>query len=156
MTKWVLLRRLVMGLRQTSYIGTLQMLYANGINLARASALAAKVMDGTPMYAGFVKASKVYETSGIPFSEALKRNAGLDPQVVHMIGIGEKSASLPQQLELLRDIYEEDTAAYMTDFTAVINFITLATAVFIIALVFTGAMLPIFLMGPRMMQSGSM
>ena len=76
-------------------------------------------------------------------------------QKIHMMGIGEKSASLPQQLELLRDIYEEDTAAYMNDFTQVINFLTLAAAVFLIGLVFTGSMLPIFLMGPKMMNSGN-
>jgi type II secretory pathway component PulF len=108
------------------------------------------------MYPDFIKASQVYESSGVPFAEALKRNTTLDPQVIHMIGIGERSASLPQQLELLRDIYEEDTAAIMTDFTQVINFITLAMAVVLIGFVFTGSMLPIFLMGPRMMQSGNM
>jgi type II secretory pathway component PulF len=156
MSRWTLLRRLVMGLRQTAYIGTLQMLYANGINLSRASALSAKVIEGTPHYAGLLKASQLYESSGLPFAEALKRAAALDPQVIHMISIGEKSASLPQQLELLRDIYEEDTAAYMSDFTQVINFLTLLTAVCLIALVFTGSMLPIFLMGPRMMNSGSL
>jgi type II secretory pathway component PulF len=156
MRRWILLRRLVMGLRQTAYIGTLQMLYANGINLSRASALSAKVIEGTPHYAGLLKASQLYESSGLPFAEALKRAASLDPQVIHMISIGEKSASLPQQLELLRDIYEEDTAAYMSDFTQVINFLTLLTAVCLIALVFTGSMLPIFLMGPRMMNSGSL
>lgn len=156
MRRWRLLMKLVMGLRQSAYVGTLQMLYANGINLARASALSARVVQGTPMYPGFVKASQVYETSGVPFAEALKRNTDLDPQVVHMIGIGERSASLPQQLELLRDIYEEDTEAVMADFTQVINFITLAMAVGLIGLVFTGSMLPIFLMGPRMMQSGNM
>lgn len=156
MRHWRLLMKLVMGLRQSAYVGTLQMLYANGINLARASALSARVVQGTPMYAGFIKASQVYESTGVPFAEALKRNTALDPQVIHMIGIGERSASLPQQLELLRDIYEEDTAAIMADFTQVINFITLAMAVVIIGVVFTGSMLPIFLMGPRMMQSGNM
>jgi type II secretory pathway component PulF len=156
MKKWLLLRKLVMGLRQMAYIGTLQMLYANGINLARASALSAKVVEGTSLYEDLLRASKAYETSGTSFSEALKRNVALDPQVTHMIGIGEKSASLPQQLEMLRDIYEEDTTQYMSDFTQIINFITLACAVFIIALVFTGSMLPIFLMGPRMMNSGNM
>jgi type II secretory pathway component PulF len=156
MSKWVLLRRLVMGLRQMAYIGTLQMLYANGINLARASALSAKVVEGTSLHADLVKAAKVYETSGISFSEALRRNVQLDPQVTHMIGIGEKSASLPQQLELLRDIYEDDTNTYMNDFTEIINFLTLAAAVLLIGLVFTGSMLPIFLMGPRMMNSGNM
>lgn len=156
MKHWLLLRKLVMGLRQSAYIGTLQMLYANGINLARSSLLSARVMQGTPLYPDFIKASQVYESSGVPFAEALKRNTNLDPQVVHMIGIGERSASLPQQLELLRDIYEEDTAAIMADFTQVINFITLAMAVVLIGFVFTGSMLPIFLMGPRMMQSGNM
>ncbi len=156
MKYWRLLTKLVMGLRQSAYIGTLQMLYANGINLARASALSARVLLGTPMYPDFVKASQVYESSGVPFAEALKRNTSLDPQVIHMIGIGERSASLPQQLELLRDIYEEDTAAIMADFTQVINFITLALAVVLIGFVFAGSMLPIFLMGPGMMQSGNM
>lgn len=156
MKHWILLRKLVMGLRQSAYIGTLQMLYSNGINLARSSVLSARVMQGTPLYPDFIKASQVYESSGVPFAEALKRNTNLDPQVVHMIGIGERSASLPQQLELLRDIYEEDTAAIMADFTQVINFITLAMAVVLIGFVFTGSMLPIFLMGPRMMQSGNM
>jgi|UniRef100_UPI0037834533 type II secretory pathway component PulF len=156
MSRWNLLSKLVKGLRQSAYVGTMQMLYANGVDLANASMLAAKVVQGTPMYEGFVKASQVYETTGIPFAESLKRHASLDPQVTHMIGIGEKSASLAQQLELLRDIYEEDTEAFMNDFTQIINFITLAIAVFIIGFVFAGSMLPIFLMGPRMMQSGNM
>ncbi|HCN30085.1 MAG TPA: hypothetical protein DIT64_15370 [Verrucomicrobiales bacterium] len=156
MGRWTLLKKLVMGLRQSAWIGTLQMLYANGINLARASALSARVLAGTPMYEDFIKASTTYESSGVPFAESLKRHTELDPQVIHMIGIGERSASLPQQLELLRDIYEEDTAAIMSDFTQVINFVTLAMAVVLIGFVFTGSMLPIFLMGPRMMQSGNM
>lgn len=156
MGRWQLLKKLVMGLRQSAWIGTLQMLYANGINLARASTLSARVLQGTPMYDDFVRAANIYETSGVPFAESLRRHTELDPQVVHMIGIGEKSASLPQQLELLRDIYEEDTATIMSDFTQVINFITLAMAVVLIGFVFTGSMLPIFLMGPRMMQSGNM
>ncbi len=156
MGRWRLLKKLVMSLRQSAWIGTLQMLYANGINLARASLLSARVLAGTPMFDDFLKAARVYESSGVPFAESLKRHTELDPQVVHMIGIGEKSASLPQQLELLRDIYEEDTAAIMADFTQVINFVTLAMAVFLIGFVFTGSMLPIFLMGPRMMQSGNM
>lgn len=156
MKKWKLLEKLVMGLRQSAYLGTLQMLYANGINLARAAMLSAKVVQGTPTYAPLVEAGQLYESSGLPFAEALKKRPVLDPQVMHMIGIGERSASLPDQLEMLRDIYEEDTAAIMADFTQIINFITLAIAMFLIGLVFAGAMLPIFLMGPGMMESGNM
>lgn len=152
MRKWTLLRQLVMGLRQSAYLGALQMLYSSGVNLARAAKLSARVLERTPVYQPLVEASESYESSGLPFAEALKRKNVLDPQVVHMIGIGEKSASLPEQLEMLRDIYEEDTAQAMEDFTQIVNLITLLIAVFLIGTVFAGAMLPIFLMGPAMMQ----
>ena len=156
MKRWRLLRQLVMGLRQTAYIGTLEMLYASGTNLARASALAARTVQGTSMYEPFMAASRRYESSGVPFAEALRRYTDLDPQAIHLIGIGEKLAALEEQLQLLREIYEEDTAAQMSDFTEIVNFITLLIAVLIIAVVFSGSMLPIFLMGPRMMESGNM
>ena len=125
----------------------------NGIDLSRASRLSARVVARTPLYEPLVEASDLYETSGLPFAEALKKKAVFDPQVVHMIGIGEKSASLPEQLEMLRDIYEDDTSQAMTDFTQIINLITLLIACILIGAVFAGAMLPIFLMGPRMMDS---
>ena len=152
MSKWKLLRQLVMGLRQSAYLGALQMLYSNGIDLARAAKLSAKLLERTPLYKSLVEVSDLYETSGLPFAEALKKKAIFDPQVAHMIGIGEKSASLPDQLDMLREIYEDDTVQLMNDFSQTINFITILIACVLIGTVFAGAMLPIFLMGPRMMD----
>jgi hypothetical protein len=43
---------------------------------------------------------------------------------------------------------------YMAMFAATISFAVLLIAVSIIAAVFIGTFLPIFLMGPKMMQSG--
>ena len=71
-----------------------------------------------------------------------------------MLSIGEKSASLDSQLEMLTGMYEEDAESHMATFTAAINFIVLLIAVGLIAAVFIGTFLPIFLMGPKMMQSG--
>ncbi len=153
MKKWGLLRKLVMGLRQYAYLGTLNMMYANGINLAEASLLASKAVEGTPLFEQLVEASKRYKSSGLPYGEALKKYTKLDTQIPHMVGIGERSASLPLQLDLLSNMYEEDTAAYMSDFTAVISAITLAFAMAILAVIFAGSMLPIFLLGPRMMNA---
>jgi hypothetical protein len=51
-------------------------------------------------------------------------------------------------------MYEEDAENYMAMFAATISFLVLLIAVFIIAAVFIGTFLPIFLMGPKMMQSG--
>jgi len=57
-------------------------------------------------------------------------------------------------LKMLADMYEEEAENYMNDFTQVLNFLVLLMAVSLIAAVFIGTFLPIFLMGPKMMQSG--
>ena len=71
-----------------------------------------------------------------------------------MMSIGERSASIDNQLKMLADLYEEEAENYMNDFTQVLNFLVLLMAVSLIAAVFIGTFLPIFLMGPKMMQSG--
>ena len=71
-----------------------------------------------------------------------------------MMSIGERSASIDNQLKMLADMYEEESENYMNDFTQVLNFVVLLMAVSLIAAVFIGTFLPFFLMGPKMMQSG--
>jgi type II secretory pathway component PulF len=71
-----------------------------------------------------------------------------------MLSIGEKSASLDSQLEMLSEMYEEDAQNHMAAFAATVSFIVLIIAVSLIAAVFIGTFLPIFMMGPKMMQSG--
>jgi type II secretory pathway component PulF len=70
-----------------------------------------------------------------------------------MLSIGEKSASLDSQLGMLCEMYEEDLQNHMSAFAATISFIVLIIAVCLIAAVFVGTFLPIFLMGPKMMQA---
>lgn len=154
MKRWGLLRKMIMGLRQTAYLGTLHMMYSNGINLSKAATLAAATVAGTPLEAQLINAAKRYVTSGQPFSDALKKLTSLDPQVGHMIAIGERSASLPDQLALLMGMYEEDTATYLADFTQVASTLTLMFAMVLLGSVFAGSMIPIFMMGPKMMASG--
>jgi type II secretory pathway component PulF len=55
---------------------------------------------------------------------------------------------------MLCEMYEEDSQNHMNTFSAAISFIVLIIAVGLIAAVFVGTFLPIFLMGPKMMQSG--
>jgi type II secretory pathway component PulF len=55
---------------------------------------------------------------------------------------------------MLSEMYEEDAQNHMTAFSASISFIVLIVAVSLIAAVFIGTFLPIFMMGPKMMQSG--
>lgn len=152
MSKWRLLRLLVMGLRQLTFLGTLHMLHSNGINLAKAIRTAAESVRSTPLYPELQVAADRYQHSALPISEAFRKFTSCDAQVGHMLSIGERTASIDSQLALLSQMYEEDTENFMEDFTQVLNLVVLIVAVILIAAVFIGTFLPIFLMGPKMMQ----
>jgi len=154
MSKWRLLRMLIMSLRQMTFIGTVRLLHSNGINLAKSIRVSANSVKNTPFYDELRNAADKYENAGVPLSTAFAKYTSVDPQVTHMLSIGEKSASLDMQLEMLCEMYEEDANNYMAAFAATVSFLVLIIAVMLIAAVFVGTFLPIFLMGPKMMESG--
>jgi len=154
MSKWRLLRQLIMSMRQMTFLSTIKLLHSNGINLAKSIRVSANSVKGTPFYRELLEAADKYEGSGVPLSTAFSKYTSVDSQVVHMLAIGEKSASLDGQLEMLVNMYEEDAENCMNTFTAAVNFLVLLVAVALIAAVFIGTFLPIFLMGPKMMNSG--
>jgi type II secretory pathway component PulF len=154
MSKWRLMRLLIMSLRQMTFISTIRLLHSNGINLAKSIRVSANSVRNTPFYDELRTAADQYEHSGVPLSTAFAKFTSVDAQVTHMLAIGEKSASLDSQLEMLSEMYEEDSQNHMNTFSAAISFIVLLMAVSLIAAVFVGTFLPIFLMGPKMMQSG--
>jgi len=153
MSKWRLLRLLIMSLRQMTFISTIKLLHSNGINLAKSIRVSANSVRNTPFYQELRDAADKYEHSGVPLSTAFAKYTSVDAQVTHMLAIGEKSASIDAQLEMLCEMYEEDSQNHMNSFSAAISFIVLVIAVSLIAAVFVGTFLPIFLMGPKMMQS---
>jgi type II secretory pathway component PulF len=154
MSKWRLLRLLIMSLRQMTFISTIRLLHSNGINLAKTIRVSANSVRNTPFYEELRTAADKYEHSGVPLSTAFAKYTSVDAQVTHMLAIGEKSASLDAQLAMLSEMYEEDLQNHMSAFAAAISFLVLIIAVSLIAAVFIGTFLPIFLMGPKMMQSG--
>jgi len=153
MSRWRLLRLLIMCTRQMTFLSTIKLLHSNGINLAKSIRTSANSVKQTPFYDELREAADKYENSGVPLSTAFSKYTSVDAQVVHMLAIGEKSASLDSQLEMLSEMYSEDSESHMATFTAVLGFIVLLIAVSLIAAVFTGTFLPIFLMGPKMMNS---
>jgi type II secretory pathway component PulF len=154
MSRWRLARLLIMSMRQLTFLSTIKLLHSNGINLAKAIRVSANSVKGTPFYDELRNAADKYEHSGVPLSTAFAKFTSVDSQVTHMLAIGEKSASIDSQLEMLSEMYDEDLRNHMDKFSATISFLVLLIAVFLIAAVFIGTFLPIFLMGPKMMQSG--
>lgn len=143
-----------MSLRQMTFLSTIKLLHSNGINLAKSIRVSANSVKGTPFYDELREAAGKYENAGVPLSTAFAKYTSVDSQITHMLSIGEKSASLDSQLEMLTLMYEEDADNYMAVFAATVSFVVLIIAVCIIAGVFIGTFLPIFLMGPKMMESG--
>ncbi|MEI6604163.1 MAG: type II secretion system F family protein [Verrucomicrobiota bacterium] len=154
MARWRLLRLLIMSLRQMTFLSTIKLLHSNGINLAKSIRVSANSVRNTPFYEELRNAADKYEHSGVPLSTAFAKYTSVDSQVTHMLSIGEKSASLDSQLTMLTEMYEEDANNHMASFSAMVSFLVLIIAVSLIAAVFIGTFLPIFLMGPKMMQSG--
>ncbi|NRB73328.1 MAG: type II secretion system F family protein [Verrucomicrobiales bacterium] len=152
MARWRLLRKLIMGMRQLLFLGSMDMLHSNGINLSKAVEISAKSLKGTPMYDELITAGKRYIETGLPFSEAIRKFTSCDAQVAHLISIGERSSSLDEQLKLLTTMYEEEVDQVVAEFSQVVNIIVLFSAALLITMVFIGAFLPIFLMGPKMMN----
>ncbi len=153
MSRWRLLRLLIMGLRQVTFLATIKLLHSNGINLAKSIRISANSVKNTPFYDELNNAADKYENSGVPLSTAFSKYTSVDPQVSHMLAIGEKSASIDSQLSMLCEMYDEDTQNHMDTFAAVLSFVVLIVAMLIIVLVISGTYLPIFLMGPKLMQA---
>ncbi|MGJ8676825.1 MAG: type II secretion system F family protein [Akkermansiaceae bacterium] len=147
-----IVRLMVMSLRQMTMLSTIRLLYGNGINLAKSLRVGANSVKKTPFYPELLKAAEMYEKSGVPISAAFAKYTSVDPQVVHMLAIGEKSASLDKQLGMLSEMFEEEAEELMETFSQFVSFIVMMIAVGLIAAVFLGTMMPIFMMGPQMMQ----
>lgn len=147
-----IVRLMIMSLRQMTLLSTIRLLYANGINLAKSLRVSANSVKKTPFYDELRKAADMYENSGVPLSSAFAKYTSVDPQVVHMLAIGEKSASLDVQLAMLTEMFEEDAEQLMDDFSQFVSLVVMIIAVLLIAAVFLGTFMPIFLMGPQMMQ----
>ncbi|MEO1856240.1 MAG: type II secretion system F family protein [Rubritalea sp.] len=152
MSKWRLLGKLIQGLRQVTFLGVIKLLHSNGINMAKAIRTSATSVKGTPLHDELLNAAEKYEKSGVPLAIAFTKYTSVDDQVVHMLAIGEKSASMGVQLDMLTEMYEEDSKQHMEDFTNILNFFILLGAVSMVAFVFLSVFMPIFLMGPEMMQ----
>lgn len=152
MAKFRVVRSMIMSLRQMTLLSTIRLLYSNGINLAKSLRVGANSVKTTPFYDELNKAAEAYEKSGLPLSSAFAKYTSVDPQVVHMLAIGERSASLDTQLQMLSDMFEEDAEQLMDDFSQFISLVVMIIAVILIAAVFIGTFMPIFMMGPQMMK----
>jgi type IV pilus assembly protein PilC len=153
MSRWKLLRRIIMGFRQLTLIGTFEMLISNNIPIADSLETCARSLKNTPLEKELL-AVKSKVALGMNLGEAVRKYTSVDPQLSHMVEIGEKASNLPEQLRLLRDLYEEETSQQIEFFTGMVGLLSKIITLALIAGIYLATYLPIIFAGVKMMQSG--
>jgi type IV pilus assembly protein PilC len=151
--RWKLLGRIVKGFRQLTLIGTFEMLISNNIPIADSLETCSRTLKNTPLEKELLEVkSKV--ALGMNLGEAVRKYTSVDPQLSHMVEIGEKASNLPEQLRLLRDLYEEETSQQIEIFTGLVGVLSKVGTVTIIGGIYLSTYLPIIMAGVKMMSSG--
>jgi type II secretory pathway component PulF len=153
LSRWKLLREIIRGFRQLTFIGVFEMLIGNNIPILDAMDTSARTLKNTP-HEKELQEVKAKLTLGMNLGEAVRRYTTFDPQLSHMVEIGEKSSNLAEQLRLLRDLYEEETAQRIEFFTAFVGLVSKVVTVLLIAGIYLGTYLPIIMSGVKMMGTG--
>jgi type II secretory pathway component PulF len=146
-----LLRQIILGFRQLTFIGTFEMLLSNNVPISDALDTCAITVKNTPLQQELLTV-KSQMALGLNLGEAIRKYTSVDPQLSHMLEIGEKSSNLTEQLRLLRDLYEEETALRIEFFTGFVGVASKVLTVSIIAMIYIGTYMPIVLAGPKMMN----
>src|SRR5580704_12938469 len=149
--RWKLLRQIILGFRQLTFIGTFEMLLSNNVPISDALDTCAITVKNTPLQQELLTV-KAQMALGLNLGEAIRKYTSVDPQLSHMLEIGEKSSNLTEQLRLLRDLYEEETAQRIEFFTGFVGVASKVLTVSIIAMIYIGTYMPIVLAGPKMMN----
>jgi type II secretory pathway component PulF len=150
---WKLLRQIILGFRQLTFIGTFEMLLSNNVPISDALETCAHTVKNTPLEKELLTV-KAQMALGLNLGEAIRKYTSVDPQLSHMLEIGEKASNLTEQLRLLRDLYEEETAQRIDFFTGFVGVASKILTVSVIAMIYIGTYMPIILAGPKMMNSG--
>src|ERR1700719_3989619 len=150
---WKLLRQIILGFRQLTFIGTFEMLLSNNVPISDALETCARTVKNTPLEKELLNV-KAQMLLGLNLGEAIRKYTHVDPQLSHMLEIGEKASNLTEQLRLLRDLYEEETEQRIDFFTGFVGVASKILTVSVIAMIYIGTYMPIVLAGPKMMNSG--
>src|SRR5258708_1360247 len=150
---WKLLRQIILGFRQLTFIGTFEMLLSNNVPISDALETCARTVKNTPLENELMTV-KTQMALGLNLGAAIRKYTSVDTQVFHMLEIGEKASNLSEQLRLLRDLYEEETAQRIDFFTGFVGVASKILTVSVIGMIYIGTYMPIILAGPKMMNSG--
>ena len=130
-----LLRGIIRGFRQLTFVGTFKMLISNNIPISDALETCARTLKDTPLEKELMTV-KSEMARGLNLGEAIRKFTTVDTQLAFMLEIGEKASNLPEQLRLLRDLYEEETERQIDFFTGFVGVASKIVTVSVIATIY--------------------
>lgn len=154
MKQFKIIKQLVMGIRQLNIVSVLYLMSSNGIEFTKCLKAASKSVRKTMFEEQLLQAANGLEKEGLAIGTSVNQYCvDLDTQIKHLIKIGEKSSSIADQLFMLKNMYKADARRHLDAFSNLLNFVMLAVSITLIAAVFLGTFLPVFLMGPQLMKN---
>jgi type IV pilus assembly protein PilC len=152
MAKFHMVKELIMSYRQLVFLSTFQMLYNNKIEVPEALETCSFVLRTNPM-GDELRTVKEKFVVGEKLAKAIENYTSCDPEVSHMLGIGEETGTTGEQLNLLVGLYEDRLAQAIDVFSTRTQVIIFITAAILLGSCYVASYLPVILMGPKMLQS---
>lgn len=150
-------RNMIMGYRQLVVLSTMDLILNcyglnKGLRAEDSIEAAITASRGGAFQPELEDVQNAFCLEGAKLGDAFKSYTSFDPQVAHMISLGEVSGSLGEQVRYLTDMYEETTSDAMDKFVSFAMTMSLSIGALLILLVASGTMLPIALTGPKIIS----
>ncbi|MEM7307221.1 MAG: type II secretion system F family protein [Planctomycetota bacterium] len=127
----------------TKFACTAGILHAAGCDVFTVLELASSTCGNTAMSDAYHRATERVRR-GTPISEAFEQEPLIDPLLIQMVGVGEKSGRLDDCLERLVEHYDEEVPRSVKRFLSLLEPTMLVGAGVVVAFILLAALLPVF------------
>jgi Type II secretory pathway, component PulF len=149
------LRDMILGMRQLTIMGTMDLLLNcygpnSGLGMTAALKAATDVSEGTQYHEELKRVTTLYTREGVSLGNALETNSSFDPQITQLLGIGEETNSAGDQVANICEMYDELTSDAMARFKMTAYLGVLIYVVCLVVLIAAGVVFPSIILGPKM------
>ena len=142
--KMPLLGKLIRSSELARFSYTTSMLLRSGVPFVHAVKLSSNILENLPIQEKLKEASQ-YVVEGKKFSQALiKAKFQYDKSFLQAVALGEETSELPQMLENLSLLYEEQNKDFTDTFLSLLEPIMILTVGLIMGVIVAAMLLPIF------------
>jgi len=124
------------------FASTLSVLLGAGLSMADSLRVVAEVTGNTIMYDA-IKQARQRILSGADIATPLRDSGVLDPEIAHMVAVGEKTGELEQMLKNISENLEENSDVVIERLSMIAEPLIIILVAFLVGMIAIGALLPI-------------